>query len=232
MTQSAYPRTRPIRAPSRLIRYAALVLTLGTMLGPTAIPATAEEMLPNTPDPVAVTLDPSTTAFLVLDLIPGTCTSRPTCVAQLPTVAAFREKARAAGVLVIYTTTPGSQVLSDVAPAPDEPVVAGRADKFFNTNLDDLLREHGIETTIIVGTFANGAVLYTTYEANLRGYTAVVADDGISQLEDFQVQLARWQLLNQPGFTNDANTPLKPQAVTLSRTDLISFEETGPREAM
>ncbi len=37
--------------------------------------------------------------------------------------------------------------------------------------------------------------------------------------------MTRYQLLNQPGFTNADNTPLTPQAVTLSRTDLISFAQ-------
>ena len=66
-------------------------------------------------------------------------------------------------------------------------------------------------------------VLQRVLEKNLRGYTVIVADDGISQFEPYQVQLTRWQLLNQPGFANADNTPLKTKAVTLSRMDLISF---------
>ncbi|HEY3115289.1 MAG TPA: isochorismatase family protein [Chloroflexota bacterium] len=189
-------------------------------------------MLPNTPDPVAVTLDPSTTAFLVLDLTTATCSNRPVCVAQLPGLADFLAKARAAGVAVIYSNTPGSTVLPEVAPAGNEPLVTSSADKFFNTNLDDLLKDRGIETKIIVGTASNGAALYTPFGANERGYTVVVADDGISQFEPYQVQLSRWQLLNQPGFANADNTPLKTRAVTLSRTDLITFETMAPGEAM
>lgn len=217
--------TRCTRPTSQLMPRTALAFALGLALLVPALPAGAEEMLPNTPDPVAVTVDPATTAFLVLDLTTATCPNRPMCVAQLPGVADFLTKARAAGVPVIYSNTPGSQVLPDVAPAPGEPLVTSVADKFFSTNLDDLLKARGIETTIVVGTASNGAVLYTSYEANLRGYTVVVADDGISQFEPFQVQMTRYQLLNQPGFANADNTALKPKAVTLSRMDLISLGE-------
>lgn len=213
----------PTRSSSRLIRSALVALALGLVLAFGTLPASAEEVLPNTPDPVAVTLDPSTTAFLVLDLTTATCQNRPTCVAQLPAIGDFLAKARSAGVPVIYSNTPGSQVLPEVAAASDEPMVTSVADKFFNTNLDNLLKERGIETTIIVGTASNGAVLYTSFGANARGYTVVVADDGISQFEPFQVQFSRYQLLNQPGFANTDNTPLRPRTVTLSRSDLISF---------
>jgi len=76
---------------------------------------------------------------------------------------------------------------------------------------------------VIVGSAANGAVLYTAFGANLRGYTVVVAVDGISSGPDFDTFLAEYQLLNQPGFANPTNEQLRPNAVTLSRSDLISF---------
>ena len=77
---------------------------------------------------------------------------------------------------------------------------------------------------MIVGTAANDAVLYTSFGASTRGYTVVVAEDGISAPDDFAVLLTRYQLLNQPGFGNPENEPLRERAVTLSRTDLINFQ--------
>jgi nicotinamidase-related amidase len=104
--------------------------------------------------------------------------------------------------------------------------VTGRADKFINTTLDDILKAKGIKTAVIVGSASNGAVLYTSFGANIRGYTVVVAEDGMSTDDAFAHFLTRYQLLNQPGFATATNTP--PQegrvAVTLSRTDLISFK--------
>ena len=85
-----------------------------------------------------------------------------------------------------------------------------------------MLKSKGIKTAVIVGVSANGAVLYTAFEANLRGYTVVVAADGISA-DPFPLFLTQYQVLNQPGFPNPNNTPLAENRVTLNRSDLITF---------
>jgi len=97
------------------------------------------------------------------------------------------------------------------------------ADKFFGTDLDEILTGLGAETLLVVGVAANGAPLYTTFGANLRGYTVAVAEDGISAATEFDEFLARYQLLNEPGFGNATNTPLMAGRVTLTRTDLVAF---------
>ncbi|HTE83738.1 MAG TPA: isochorismatase family protein, partial [Dehalococcoidia bacterium] len=113
----------------------------------------------------------------------------------------------------------------DVQPAANDTVVISvNADKFFNTNLDDVLKQGGITNVVMVGTFSNGAVLYTAFEAAARGYTVVVAEDGLSAPTDFATFVTEWQLLNGPGTANLQNTPLQPKAVTLSRTDLITYK--------
>jgi nicotinamidase-related amidase len=160
----------------------------------------------------------------VLDLTSVICAPQPACRATLPAAAALLAKARTAAVSVIYseTPTPGSTILPEVTPRPTEPKVTGRADKFYATPLDDLLKSNGIKTLVIVGSAANGAVLYTAFDANLHGYTVVVATDGISA-PPFPLFFAQYQLLNQPGFANPENTPLAETRVTLSRSDLITF---------
>jgi len=192
----------------------------------TATPNPAS-VIPTIPAPIAVTVDAKTAALLVLDLNEGVCTPRKACVASLPAVAALLKKARDAKALVVYsegrTTSP---VRPEVAQLLDEPKVGAGADKFFNTTLDDILKGKGIKTVVIVGSASNGAVLYTSFGASLRGYTVVVADDGMSTDDVFAQTLTRYQLLNQPGFANAQNAA--PQdgriAVTLSKTDLITFK--------
>jgi hypothetical protein len=76
---------------------------------------------------------------------------------------------------------------------------------------------------VLVGTLANGAVLYTSFGANVRGYTVVVAEDGLSGDRPFDLIVTRYQVLNQAGFANPQNTPLATERVTLSRGDLITF---------
>ena len=172
-----------------------------------------------------VTVNPATTAYLVLDLTTAVCAPNPACVATLPAAADLLARARAAGALVVYskTVTPGDQVMSQVGPLSTDPVVMAKADKFFNTTLDQILSGHGITTVVIVGTKSNGAVMYTAYEANVHGYTAVVAEDGISADTPFIMRYSLFQLLNAPGFPNAQNAPLAARAVTLSETNLITF---------
>lgn len=181
------------------------------------------------PHPVPVTANPPTTAYLLLDLTSAVCAPKPSCVATLPAAAALLGKARSAGATVVYSQTPtaGSQILPQVAPQPGEPVVTGHADKFFGTDLDQILNSRGIKTLVVVGTAANGAVLYTSFEANQRGYTVVAAEDGLSADSPFISHYTLFQLLNEPGFSNPENTPLKPDAVTLSKTSLLTFQPSS-----
>lgn len=228
---SAFPLSNT--ASRLLVAGAVLVTACATVSGSAALAASGST--PRTtvsthsvglPRPVPVTANPATTAYLLLDLTSVVCAPRPSCLASLPAAAALLAKARAAGATVIYseTSTPGSQILSQVAPQPGEPVVKAHADKFFGTDLDQILNSRGIETLVVVGTVANGAVLYTTLEANLRGYTVVAAEDGISADSRFIMHYSLFQLLNEPGFSNAQNTPLKKDAVTLSKSSLVTFQ--------
>ena len=182
--------------------------------------------IPKIPDPVAVEVPVKGAALLVLDITSVICPPRPTCVASIPKIAALVKKARDAKVPVIYsqTATAGSTYIADIAPQPGDATVTGRADKFYGTNLEQILKDKAVETAVVVGSAANGAVLYTTFGLGLRGITVVVAQDGISGDPEFTETLTRWQLLNEPGFANANNTPLDKGHVTLSTTDKITFK--------
>jgi nicotinamidase-related amidase len=192
---------------------------------PTAAP-TPTSPIPKIPDPVAVEVPIKGAALLVLDITSVICPPRPTCVTSVPKIAALLKKARDAKVPVIYsqTATAGSTYIADIAPLAGDATVTGRADKFFGTNLEQLLKDKGVETAVVVGSAANGAVLYTAFGLGLRGITTVVAQDGISGDPEFTETLTRWQLLNEPGFANVNNTPLDKGHVTLSTTDRITFK--------
>jgi len=182
--------------------------------------------IPKIPDPVAVEVPVKGAALLVLDITSVICPPRPTCVASIPKIAALVKKARDAKVPVIYsqTATAGSTYIADIAPQPGDATVTGRADKFYGTNLEQILKDKAVETAVVVGSAANGAVLYTAFGLGLRGITVVVAQDGISGDPEFTETLTRWQLLNEPGFANANNTPLDKGHVTLSTTDKITFK--------
>ena len=229
MSALPLPRTAARRI---LIAAAAVVVALAAVAALTSSSATAASRGPHdqpaagqVPAPVPVSVDPATTAYLVLDMTNAVCGASDTCLATVPAAARLLAKARAAGALVVYSQTgaAGSAVLPQLAPQPADPIVTAHADKFLGTSLDDILSSAGIKTLVIVGTAVNGAVLYTSFEADLRGFTVVVARDGVSAASGFILRYSLFQLLNQPGATNADNTPLTPDAVTLSTTSLVTF---------
>jgi nicotinamidase-related amidase len=190
-------------------------------------PTPAAMVVPDIPAPVPVSIDSRTSALLVLDINSAICPPRPQCMASVPAIERLIARARAANVPVVYSTTVSPKgpppLLPSVAPQPNDPVVATRANKFVDTKLEEILKQRNAQTLVMVGSASNGAVLYTSFHANSRGFTVVVAEDGISGTHPFDNTLTRYQLLNQPGFTNAGNKALAPNMVTLSRTDLITF---------
>jgi nicotinamidase-related amidase len=221
--------TSPAAAPSPTPPQATAAPTTAA---PTAVPtasaspAANPNLAPALPAPVAVTLDAKTTALVVLDVINPTCSTRPACNDSIPALQALIKKAKDAGVPVVYTNTAATNaIVPQIAPtAGDVTVVPTNADKFNNPDFDATFKSKKVTTLVLVGTRSNGAVLYTAFEANVRGYTVVVAVDGISGSIPFETTLAEWQMLNQPGFTNADNKPLAEKLVTLSRGDLITFK--------
>lgn len=183
-------------------------------------------VIPDIPAPASVALPARTSALLVLDINTAVC-QHPACLGTVPAVAALISKARLANVPVLYSTTVSPSgpppTLPAVAPLSGESVVSARANKFTGTDLEMLLKQKNAKTLVIVGSAANGAVMYTAFHANTRGFTVVVAEDGISSPAPVSTQVARYQLLNQPGFINASNEPLAQGKVTLSRGDLITF---------
>jgi nicotinamidase-related amidase len=213
--------TQPAVAPSPTIA--------PTLAPPTVAPTpapTPTSPIPAIPAPVAVEVPVKGAALLVLDITSAICPPRPSCVASVPKIANLVKKARDAKVPVIYSLTAiaGSTVQPEIAPLAGDATVTGRADKFFGTTLEQILKDKAVENAVVVGSAANGAVLYTVFGLSLRGITVVVAQDGISAEPEFPITLTRWQLLNEPGFTNADNKPLAKGFVTLSTTDLVTFK--------
>jgi nicotinamidase-related amidase len=182
---------------------------------------------PSSPDPVPVVLNPATTALLVFDVVDPICERFPICKTHMvPVIAALLGRARQAGVTVAYGTRAHhkSHWRPEVAPAPGDIQIENQAqDRFYNTELDKMLKAKGITTLILVGWKVSGSVTYTSVGATLRGYTVVVPVDASLDATDFEIAVGRHQILNQ-NSSNAGNEPLKDRASTLSRTDLIAFK--------
>jgi nicotinamidase-related amidase len=167
-----------------------------------------------------VTIDTKTNALIVMDLVKGSCNNqrRPRCVASIPAVAKLINDARAKGLTIIHTVAgsgTAADILPEVAPKNGEQILTGtNPDKFQKTDLEKILKDKGFTTTIMVGTAAHGAVLYTASEAALRGIKVVVPVDGSTSENLFAEQAVTWILANAPGVS--AN-------VTLTKFDMMKF---------
>jgi nicotinamidase-related amidase len=171
---------------------------------------------PPAPELKRVTIDPKVTAFLVLDIVKQTCPPRPRCVASVPKIQALLSQARAKGVPVIYTLVGGTaaDIFKEVAPQGGEPIFTSGPDKFLGTDLEKALKDRGIQTVMVVGTAAEGAVLHTGSGAALRGFKVIVAVDGMASANPYAEQYTAWHLMNAPR--------IGPQ-VTLTKTDMIQI---------
>jgi nicotinamidase-related amidase len=201
--------------------FAALVLPLllpaTTARADNIIDQWASVKTPPAPELKPVTVDPKTTALLMLDFMNQNCGIRPACVASIPAVKKLLDAARAANATVIYSIIANSttaDVIKDVAPNGDEPWVQAGPDKFINTPLASILKSKGIQTVIATGTASNGAVLFTAAGAAMRGMNVIVPVDGMSAVDPYA------DLTTAYTFTS---APLISTKSTLTKIDLIKF---------
>ena len=180
--------------------------------------------LPPKPELKAVTIDPKTTALLVLDLMKNNCGARPRCAAIVPNVKKLIDTARSHNMMIVYNLTgagkPEDMADASIMPKPADFLVKnGRGgDKFINSNLDEGLKAKGIKTVIITGTSAQGAVATTSNGATGRGYKAVVPVDGTASEDAFRELYGIYHLAGGGPAALTEN-------VTVTRSDLIKYAE-------
>jgi len=141
---------------------------------------------PNRPEPKPVTLDPKTTAILVLDLNARCHDPKQVCSKIVSPIGEFLERVRPTSVPIIYTVSanakgkPVGEIADPLKRKKEEVVLYPDAwDKFATGELQSMLKEKGIKTLVIMGSSANIAVLYTASSAarNYR-YNIVIPLDG------------------------------------------------------
>jgi nicotinamidase-related amidase len=173
---------------------------------------------PPAPPPLkTVTIDPKTTALLMLDFVKPICGHVPRCLASLPAVKKLLDEARAHNVMVVYTGIPHlpmSETVPELAPTGKEPYVQSYIDKFLNSDLEKILKDKGIKTVICVGVSAVGAVMNTASHAAQIGFEVVAPADGMSAPDLYFEQYAVWQL---------THAPVIPPHIALTKIDMIKF---------
>ena len=200
---------------------AAFAAALSGAQAETIIDDWATVKTPPPPELKPVVIDPKTDALLLLDFNgheaadSGPCnkTTKPRCVASLPKVRAALDKARAAGVFVVYSISSNgapADIWPEVAPAAGDPMVKSGPNKFTGTNLRELLEAKGIKRVIVTGTSSEGAVLNTGSDAAFHGMNVVVPVDGMSSTELYAEQYVAWHMTHAPAVA--------------AKTTLTSFE--------
>ena len=215
-----------------LLPLAALAAVLGY-----AVPSSAETIIdewatvkaPSPPELKSVTLDPKTTAILVVDMLKQTCNEqrRPRCVAAIPKIEKLLAAARANGVAVIYSLFPSPSPATFPNPVigDDVPALAERR----RARCDSVCRQvharrqghwpskdpegQGITTLVPVGTTPHNGVLFTSVLAALRGFNVAVPVDGMAGNNAYEDQIAAYTLANSIVYK-----------VTLTSIDMVKFQ--------
>ncbi|MCS7223605.1 MAG: cysteine hydrolase [Armatimonadetes bacterium] len=167
-----------------------------------------------------VTLDPKTTALVIVDMQndfvkEGGRLVVPAAAATVPAIARLLKRAREHQVTVAYTQdshlpgdpefpiwgehclvgTWGWEIVEELKPEPGDFIFPKRRyDGFYGTNMEHDLRVKGVQNLIVTGTVANICVLHTAGSAALRWFHIIVPKDGVSALNDFDMESALRQI--------------------------------------
>jgi nicotinamidase-related amidase len=178
---------------------------------------------PPKPELKSVTLDGSTTALLILDMMKMNCGARPRCVVTVPNVKRLHDAARAAGAMVWYSlvgsngqATPADMIDQGFAPREGEWARQNGPDKFIGSNLEEKLKARGIKTVIVCGTSFQGVGIGTGGGAAQRGYKVIVPVDCLSSEDTYMEQYATWHLFK-------AGPAVVTSQVTLTRSTMVKF---------
>jgi nicotinamidase-related amidase len=170
-----------------------------------------------------VTVDPSTTAVLLLDIMKAGCGARPRCVAAMPNIKRMHDAARAHNMIVWYSlvgsngkATPEDVMDAAIKPRPGEWYRQNGPDKFTGSTLEPVLKQAGIKTVIICGNSFQGATVGTGQEAAERGYKVIVPVDCSAAESIYNEQYAAFHLAKGGPVGVTSN-------VTLTRTTMIKF---------
>jgi nicotinamidase-related amidase len=185
----------------------------------------AQAKAPPPPELKDVTVDPSTTALLFLDIMKAGCTARPRCVAAVPSLKRIHDAARAHNMVVWYSLVgaQGKATPDDVMDASFKPRSSaewyrqGGPDKFLGSTLQATLRQAGIKTVIICGNSFQGATVGTASAAAQRGYKVIVPVDCSAGEDVYHEQYAAYHLAKGGPVGVTSN-------VTMTRTTMVKFQ--------
>ena len=210
--------------PSRVAALAAiLVATLGTPSVADVVSDWGKAVVPPPPELKEVTVEPATTALLLLDIMKGGCSARPRCIAAMPNIKRLHDAARSHNMVVWYSlvgsdgkATPDDVMDAAIKPRAGEWYRQGGPDKFLGNDLDQRLKAHNTKTVILCGTSAQGVGLGTGTAAAQRGYFVIYPVDCLRSESAFREAYATWHM-------GGGGPPVTTKWVTVTRSDMITI---------
>jgi nicotinamidase-related amidase len=173
---------------------------------------------PPRPELKPVTLNTSTTALLILDMAEhGSCSRRPRCVATVPNVKRLYDAARAAGVMMWFSTSPQQKlIVPGVQERNGEGMDIRGGDKFIGSNLEAKLKAGDIKTVVVCGTSFQGVGVGTGTIAAQLGYKVVIPVDCLSAGNAYMEQASAWYFYKGGPVYAVKNS-------TLTRSTMVKF---------
>jgi nicotinamidase-related amidase len=212
--------------PSRLAGALGGALLIAALASPTSadvISDWATAVAPPPPELKEVTVDPSTTALLFLDIMKAGCSARTRCVAAVPNMIRLHDEARAHNMVVWYSlvgsngkATPDDIMDPKLKPRAGEWYRQGGPDKFLGSTLEPTLKQAGTKTVIVCGNSFQGATVGTASGAAQRGYKVIVPVDCSAGEDAYHEQYAAFHLAAGGPVVVTAN-------VTMTRSTMIKF---------
>ncbi|MGA1845714.1 cysteine hydrolase family protein [Deferribacter abyssi] len=159
-------------------------------------------------------------ALLIIDMLndfilEGAPLQVPNAKKIIPNIKREIEKARKVGYPIIYIcdahdeddvefeiwpkhcvkNTKGAMIVDELSPSKDDYIVEKtRYSGFFNTNLENILKDLKIDTIIVTGLVTNICVMYTVADAVSYGYKVLVPKDCIVGLDEKTHEFGMYQL--------------------------------------
>jgi len=149
-------------------------------------------------------------ALLIIDMLndfvlEGAPLEVPEARKVIPNIKREIEKAQAEGLPVVYICdahapddkefskfgwpshavkgTRGAEVVDELKPRKGDIMIEKTTySGFYNTNLDETLKKHGIDSLRLAGCVTHICVMFTASDAVLRGYKVTVVGDGVAGL--------------------------------------------------
>src|SRR5258707_3899494 len=216
-------RTLLRRAATAAAAVALIIAFAASSAPPNTVADWAAVKPPPAPEVKPVTLEGSTTALLILDMMKSNCGVRPRCLATVPNVKRLHDAARTAKAMVWYSlignngaATPADMVDPGFMPREGEWVRQGGPDKFLGSNLEEKLKAGGIKTVIVCGTSFQGVGIGTRSGLAQRGYKGIVPLACGGYENSYMAEYSAWHLFK-------GGPAVVTSQATLTRSTMVKF---------